>query len=87
LAAHRAGIKIIILPQDNRKDLDEIPVNVKKNLQFKLVDHMDEVLDIALIKEESEPDAVLGTDAVVVLPEVVDYNNIIQTEGGPRIHS
>lgn len=87
LAAHRAGIKIIILPQDNRKDLDEIPVNVKKNLEFKLVDHMDEVLDFALIKEDTEPDVILGADPVVVSPEVVDFNNIIQTEGGPRIHS
>ncbi|MFZ5631861.1 MAG: endopeptidase La [Bacillota bacterium] len=87
LAAHRAGIKTVVLPKDNKKDLDEIPANVKKNLQFKLVDHMDEVLDIALIGEDYEPDTIMGTGPAVVPPEVVDYNSVIQTEGGPPIHS
>jgi len=87
LAAHRAGIKVIVLPKDNKKDLDEVPVNVKKNLQFKLVDHMDEVLDIALIREEYEPETVLGAGPAVVLPEVADFHTIIQPEGGPTIHS
>ncbi|MCL6611960.1 MAG: endopeptidase La [Peptococcaceae bacterium] len=86
LAAHRAGIKVIILPKDNKKDMDEVPANVKKNLEFKLVDHMDEVLDIALIKEECEPENVLDQDPVVVSPEMVELSNIVQTEGGPRIH-
>ncbi|MCX5780402.1 MAG: endopeptidase La [Firmicutes bacterium] len=48
LAAHRAGIDTIILPQDNKKDLDEIPANVKKKMNFILVSHMDEVLAAAL---------------------------------------
>lgn len=48
LAAHRAGIKTILLPRDNKKDLEEIPVNVKRKLQFVLVEHMDEVLARAL---------------------------------------
>ncbi len=87
LAAHRAGIKVVVLPKDNKKDLDEIPANVKKNLQFKLVDHMDEVLDIALLREDPDPDSVLDSDAVVVGPEMVELNSIVQTEGGPRIHS
>ncbi len=86
LAAHRAGIKTVILPKDNRKDLDEVPVNVKKNLEFKLVDHMDEVLDLALNREECDPETVLDPDPVVVSPEVAEFN-IVQTEGGPRIHS
>jgi len=87
LAANRAGIKVIVLPKDNKKDLDEVPANVKKNLQFKLVDHMDEVLDIALIREEYEPETVLGAAPAVVLPEVTDFHTIIQPEGGPTIHS
>lgn len=48
LAAHRAGIDTIILPQDNKKDLEEIPANVKKKMNFILVSHMDEVLAAAL---------------------------------------
>jgi len=86
LAAHRAGIKTIILPKDNKKDLDEVPANVKKNLVFKLVDHMDEVLDIALVREY-ESESVLGAGPAVVIPEVTDFHTVIQTEGGPQIHS
>ncbi len=48
LAAHRGGIKVMILPAENRKDMEEIPQSVQKKLQFHLVDHMDEVLEIAL---------------------------------------
>ena len=47
LAAHRAGIKEVILPAQNAKDLEDIPPNVKEELQFDFVDRMDEVLDIA----------------------------------------
>ena len=49
LAAHRAGIKKIILPQENRRDLDDIPANVKRNVEFIMVAHMDDVLKHALV--------------------------------------
>lgn len=49
LAAHRAGIKKIILPEENKRDLDELPANVKRSLEFVLVEHMDEVLKNALV--------------------------------------
>ena len=48
LAAHRAGIKNIILPRDNEKDLADIPKNVLDALNIYMVDTMDEVLKIAL---------------------------------------
>ncbi|WP_425061336.1 endopeptidase La [Sporomusa carbonis] len=51
LAAHRVGIKKIIMSKENKRDLDEIPVNVKRNLEFILVEHMDEVLKTALVSE------------------------------------
>ena len=50
LAAHRAGLTTIILPKSNAKDLEEIPKNVKRDLQFILAEHMDEVLKVALTK-------------------------------------
>jgi len=50
LAAHRAGLKTIILPKDNKKDLEEIPKKVKKDIKFVFVSHMDEVIKIALRK-------------------------------------
>lgn len=49
LAAHRAGIKKVILPKENKRDMDEIPANVKRNLEFLLTEHMDEVLKLALV--------------------------------------
>jgi len=48
LAAHRAGIKTIILPDENRKDLEEIPTHVQEELKFRFVETMDDVLKIAL---------------------------------------
>ena len=51
LSAHRAGIKKIILPQENEKDLEDIPESVRKELTFVLVSHLDEVLEHALVGE------------------------------------
>ncbi len=83
LAAHRGGIKTIILPKDNRKDIEDIPANVKKNLTFKLVDHMDDVLEIALLEKEFEPEtAELGSTPAVVGPEVTGYQPVVQDGGG-----
>ena len=50
LAAHRAGLTTIILPKNNSKDLEDIPRNVKHDMQFILAEHMDEVLKVALTK-------------------------------------
>jgi ATP-dependent Lon protease len=52
LIAHRAGLKKIILPKENEKDLDDIPESVRKELTFVLVSHMDEVLKHALAGEK-----------------------------------
>lgn len=48
LAAHRGGIRTVIIPADNERDLKEIPVNIKDDLVIKPVKWIDEVLDIAL---------------------------------------
>ncbi len=52
LSAHRAGLKKVILPKENEKDLEDIPEIVKKDLQFVLVSHLDEVLQHALVGEK-----------------------------------
>src|SRR5678809_199854 len=54
LAAHRGGIKIVIVPKENRKDLREIPRRVLRALRIVLVDHMDDVLREALSLEHPE---------------------------------
>lgn len=50
IAAHRAGIKTVILPKENKKDLEDIPKEVVKDLKFAFVTNMDEVLPVALIR-------------------------------------
>ncbi len=48
LAAMRAGIYTVVIPEKNLMDLEEIPANIRRQLDFKPVRHMDEVLDIAI---------------------------------------
>jgi ATP-dependent Lon protease len=48
LAAHRQGLKTIILPRANDIDLDDVPQDVREDMDFVLVDHLDEVLKAAL---------------------------------------
>lgn len=49
IAAHRAGIKTVIIPKENKKDLEDIPSYVLKDLKFEFVDHMDDVLKRSLV--------------------------------------
>lgn len=56
LAANRAGIKKIILPVDNEKDLEDIPSNVKRKLEFVFAEHMDDVLKHALKRSQTDED-------------------------------
>ena len=51
LAAHRGGIKTVLIPDENRKDLVEIPDNIKGNLEIKPVKWIDEVLALALTQQ------------------------------------
>lgn len=49
LAAHRAGIKLVLLPEENRKDLEDVPENVRKVMEFHFVSRIEEVLKLALL--------------------------------------
>ena len=70
LAAHRAGVKNIILPKDNEKDLADIPKNVLDVLNVYMVETMDEVLKIALA--EPLPAPIPDTPTTAVVEEVDD---------------
>jgi ATP-dependent Lon protease len=48
LAAHRGGIEIVLIPDENRRDLVDIPANIKQNLDIRPVRWIDEVLQVAL---------------------------------------
>jgi len=74
LAAHRGGIKTVILPAENEKDLAEIPGKIKKNLKIIFVRHMDEVISAAIEMPEGAkaPDAVPLPDPPPTAPEGSD---------------
>ena len=54
LAAHRGGIKHILIPAENEKDISEIPPSILKTVTIEMVEHMDEVLRKALVLEDPE---------------------------------
>jgi ATP-dependent Lon protease len=55
LAAHRAGLKVVMLPQKNMKDLVDVPKRVRTDLKIIPVEHMDQVLEVALYPEPVMP--------------------------------
>ncbi len=61
LAAHRGGIQVVVIPQENVKDLAEIPNNIKNKLEIRPVRRIDEVLEVALERlPESLPDPAMS---------------------------
>ncbi|MBT4812729.1 MAG: endopeptidase La, partial [Thiotrichales bacterium] len=86
LAAHRGGINIVMIPEENRKDLKEIPEKILKDLEIKPVQWIDEVLGIALqhapeplSAKEVEKDAVAVEDAERKLAEESSSETTLQT--------
>jgi ATP-dependent Lon protease len=69
LAAHRHGIKTVVLPQDNEKDLEELPDYVKQTLSLKFVQTMDEVLQHALERPIESLPAHIDSDQDAVRPQ------------------
>jgi len=64
LAAHRGGIKTILVPRENEKDVKDIPPSISKSVRLVFVDHMDDVLRAALVLED--PDSFLSPGAAKV---------------------
>lgn len=56
LAAHRAGIKTVIIPKENERDLKDIPKSVKRKMEFVLADNVDDVIQNALVGEMKNGD-------------------------------
>jgi len=70
LAAHRAGVTTVVIPEENRKDLKDVPESVLKELTIVPVKHMDEVLRVALAV--ANPDEFLREPSMVVDWRVVE---------------
>ncbi len=62
LAAQRAGIGTVILPKENEPDLEELPADVRKKVQFRFAETIDEVIETALDGAGTAPRAVTGSD-------------------------
>jgi ATP-dependent Lon protease len=72
LAAHRIGVTTVILPRENEKDLADVPKNVLEAMEVRLVDHIDEVLKIALLPPETPPVRVEAGESGDVMGTVPD---------------
>jgi ATP-dependent Lon protease len=72
LAAHRIGVTTVIIPRENEKDLADVPKNVLEGMQVKLVDHVDEVLKIALLPPDTPKTQVPAGEAGNELGTVPD---------------
>jgi len=71
IAAHRAGIKTVLLPKDNAKDIPELPERVRQDLELIPVGHLDDVLAVALLEPVGAPMKVgdeKAAEATVVPP-------------------
>ena len=61
LAAYRAGIRTLLLPQENKKDLEDVPEHVRKVFDIILVDNIGDVLKVALLPKRKLTKAKAGT--------------------------
>jgi ATP-dependent Lon protease len=68
LAAYRAGLREVILPKSNEKDLRDVPPEVRANMQFTFVSNMDDVLRLALLPSPGRSGAVLADQRVIDTP-------------------
>jgi ATP-dependent Lon protease len=85
LAAHRAGIKRVLIPSENEKDIEEIPATVLKGVELSLVGHMDDVLKKALVV--SDPDSLFKN--ISLQPEAKEdptpFPDKVEDVPGPEI--
>ena len=73
LAALRSGIKTVLVPSDNDRELSEVPDNIKDKLDIKLVSTIDEALELALVRK---PDAIdWDEDAWLAEQRKISENN------------
>lgn len=70
LAAHRGGIKRVLIPADNERDIEEIPLSVRKGVEIITVKHIDEVLREALLVEDKDQFVDLLTERAIRLEDL-----------------
>ncbi len=87
LAAHRGGIKMVLIPKENEKDIEEIPAPILKGVTLMMVEHMDDVLKHALVL--ADPDAFFSQKAPAPTPaarfEAEDKAELGEDEEEPTV--
>jgi ATP-dependent Lon protease len=86
IAAHRAGVKTILIPKDNAKEIPELPQRVRDDLDIIPVSHLDEVLASALLEPAGKPiklaeDSPKNQDVVIPPISMDGTNGIIHVSG------
>jgi len=77
IAAHRAGIHTVLLPQENARDIPELPERIRQDLNLVPVSHLDEVLELALLDSIAPPVSVEieeGAKGKVIIPPISGAN-------------
>ncbi|MBL8784565.1 MAG: endopeptidase La [Deltaproteobacteria bacterium] len=84
LAAHRAGMKLVILPDENKKDIRDIPQVVRNAIKLVTVKHMDEVIPLALVRDITRP---VGDSAPIdPLAAILAGTEEAETPPKPAVH-
>ncbi len=85
LAAHRAGIKRVLIPAENEKDIEEIPATVLKTVEIALVAHMDDVLKKALVIDDPDNLFKYLSARTASKEEAPPYDEKVEDAPGPEI--
>ncbi len=87
LAAHRAGIKTVILPKKNLKDLIDVPKRARNELRIVPVEHIDQVLNIALapLPQKAKSMRPRRKASHEHIPEALESNPVLRTAEGPQL--
>jgi ATP-dependent Lon protease len=83
LAARRGGVKTVIIPKENERDLKEVPDNIKENLEIRAVKWIDEVLSIAL---ERSPEPLSDEEYLANTPTQLTDSGDEDAVSRPRSH-
>ena len=85
IAAHRGGIRTLLIPKENEKDLSEIPAEIRRGLEIHLVDHMDQVLARALALPDPSAflrDGDYEVDGLHEVPPQIPQRPVLETPAG-----
>jgi len=77
IAAHRSGIKTVLIPEDNARDIPELPERIKEDLHLITVSHLDEVLQLALMESVAPPVSLKPSDdekTHAIIPPILSEN-------------